>query len=135
MMGLRILGFAAGLRLTRLSLRTAGFRRTITLLDRLPAPRRPQPVDRDDATRWAEAIRRVSGRPYGGTCLDRSVLLWLLTRRRGLPTRLRIGVTYDGVDIDGHAWVELDGRVLNDNPDIADRFAVFDDDPTGLVFS
>jgi hypothetical protein len=130
----RALAWATGLRLTRLSLRTAGFRRTITLLGRVPASRRSEAADPDDAVRWAEAIRRVSGRPYGGTCLDRSVLLWFLARRHGLPARIRVGVADDGGDVVGHAWIEIDGRVVNDDPSVAERFAVFEDDPAGLVF-
>ena len=42
---------------------------------------------------------------------------------------------FDDNNLDGHAWVELDGRVVNDEPNIADHFTVFDEDPTGIVFS
>ena len=135
MTALRTLGFAAGLRLTRLSLRTVGFRRTVALLNGLPSLPQLGPASGGDAARWADTINRVSGRPYGGTCLDRSVFLWFLMRRRNIDGRLRIGVAYDGKRLDGHAWVELDDRVVNDDPDVAEHFTVFDKDPTGLVFS
>jgi hypothetical protein len=135
MTALRTLGFAAGLRLTRLSLRTIGFRRTVTLLGRLPSLPHRGPKGGGDAARWADMIHRVNGRPYGGTCLDRSVFLWFLMRRNSIEGRLRIGVAYVNSRLDGHAWVELDGHVVNDDPDVADRFTVFDEDPTGLVFS
>jgi len=128
-------GFAVGARLTRLSLRIAGFRRTIALLDHLPKPQKSIPATTDDAARWAEMIRRVGGRPYGATCLDRSVFLWFLMRQRGLDGRIRIGIAFDDDRLDGHAWVELDGVVVNDDPNVADHFAVFDEDPTGIVFS
>ncbi len=130
----RDLSFAIGLRLTRLTIRLAGFRRTVVLARRVPTSRRTAPP-LDSATAWAEAIERVGGRPYGGTCLDRSVFLWWLMRVRGLDGFLRIGVLMGDDRIEAHAWVELDGVVVNDEPDIADRFEVFDDDPTGLVFS
>ncbi len=84
--------------------------------------------------RWAETIDRVSGRPFGGTCLDRSVFLWFVMRMHCLDGDVRIGITLDGSKIEGHAWVEIDGLVINDSPDIADSFAVFDDDPVALVF-
>ncbi len=132
---LRTAGFAVGVRLTRLSLRLLGFRRTITVLRRLPAPRGDQVFETDDAARWATGIRSVGGRPYGATCLDRSVFLWFLMHQRGFDARIRIGVAFDDERLDGHAWVELDGRVVNDDPNIADRFSVFDEDPTGIVFS
>jgi hypothetical protein len=135
MTALRTLGFAAGLRLTRLSLRAIGFRRTVALMDGVPSLPQRRPAHGGDAVRWADTINRVSGRPYGGTCLDRSVFLWFLMRRRSIDGRLRIGVAYDKSRLDGHAWIELDGSVINDDPDVADRFTVFDEDPTGLVFS
>ena len=135
MMALRTLGFAAGLRLTRLSLRTVGFRRTVALLNSLPSLPQRGPASSGDPVQWAHTINRVSRRPYGGTCLDRSVFLWFLMRRRNIDGRLRIGVAYDSNRLDGHAWVEFDGRVVNDDPDVADHFTVFDEDPAGLVFS
>jgi len=135
MSALRTLGFATGLRLTRLSLRTIGFRRTIALLGGLPALPQHRAAEAGHAALWADAIRRVGGRPYGGTCLDRSVFLWFLMRRHSIDGRLRIGVAYHNSRLDGHAWIELDGGVVNDDPDVADRFAVFEEDPTRLVFS
>ena len=128
-------GFAIGVRLTRLSLRLAGFRRTITLLACLPKPPKARTATTDNVAQWTNTIRRVGGRPYGATCLDRSVFLWFLMHQRGLDGRIRIGVAFDKDRLDGHAWVELDGRVVNDDPNIAKDFAVFDEDPTGIVFS
>ena len=127
-------GLAVGLRTTRFTLRRFGFRRTVSILSRLPAPMNRCPVDPVTPIGWAEHIRGVSGRPYGGTCLDRSVLLWFLMRQRGLDGRLRIGVTRDDEELVGHAWVELNTRVVNDEPDVAEHYAVFDEDPTGIVF-
>jgi len=128
-------GFALGVRLTRLSLRLVGFRRTVGLLRRLPTPMRGRAASPGDAVRWAHTIGRVAGYPYGATCLDRSVFLWFLMLQRDLDGRIRIGVAFDDDRLDGHAWIELDGRVVNDEPTIADDFAVFDQDPTGIVFS
>lgn len=133
--GIRRSGFAIGVRLVRLSLRALGFARTVTVLRRLPQPFSHEPTNASAPTRWAGDISTVSRRPYGATCLDRSVFLWFVMRQRGLDGQIRIGVTLDGDILDGHAWVELDGSVVNDDPDIADRFEVFDDDPVGIVFS
>ena len=62
------------------------------------------------------------------------MFLWFLMRQRGLDGRVRIGVAFDDDRLDGHAWVELNGGVVNDNEDVADRFSTFDEDPTGIVF-
>ena len=63
--------------------------------------------------------------------------LWFTLRQHGLDGDIRIGVVANdgGSGIDGHAWVEYRGTVLNDEPDIGSRFAVFDDDPIDLVFA
>ena len=122
---------AFGVRETRFLLRTIGFARTIGLMRVFPAllhkTQTPDP-------RWAAEIAHVSGGPYHGTCLDRSVFLWLVLHQHGIEGNLRIGVARSGDGIDGHAWVEVDGSVLNDDPGVAERFAVFDEDPVGMVF-
>lgn len=128
-------GFAVGVRLVRLSLRMLGFARTVTLLDRLPTPLSNTPADATGPKRWADEIGGVGRRPYGATCLDRSVFLWFVMRQRGIDGRIRIGVSFDDDRLDGHAWVEIDGDVVNDDQDVADRFAVFDGDPIGIAFS
>jgi hypothetical protein len=59
-------------------------------------------------------------------CLPRSVVLWALLRRRGLDGQLRIGVGLDDTDSRSfHAWVEHCGHVLNDTPDVAQRYMPF----------
>ena len=130
---LRLAVMWVGVRKTRFLLRTIGFASTIRLMRAMPSfyPSREGPDPR-----WVLEIRRVSGSPYHGTCLDRSLLLWFVLLQHGLDGDLRIGVarSEDGSGIDAHAWVEFDGLVLNDAPDVATRFAVFDEDPTGLVF-
>lgn len=119
-------------RLIRFLIRRAGFAGAIRFLSAVPpvgsASVAPDP-------RWAGEIAQASAGRYGGTCLDRSVALWLLLRQHRLDGDLRIGVARNGATIDGHAWVEYRGMVLNDTIDVADRFAVFDDDPTTLVFT
>ena len=130
----RSFAFWVGVRATRLSLRTLGFAKTVAALGVVPRFRGRRSVAAGNAHQWADMIDRVSGRPYGGTCLDRSVFLWFVMRLHGLDGFVRIGITLDGGAIDGHAWVEIDGRVINDEADVADSFAVFDEDPVGIVF-
>ncbi|MCL1693356.1 MAG: lasso peptide biosynthesis B2 protein [Actinomycetia bacterium] len=128
-------GFALGVRLTRLALRTIGFSRTVRLVGSLPTPFTDRTATIAAVQRWADDIELVGGRPYGASCLDRSVFLWFVMHQRNLDAYIRIGVTFDHGRLDGHAWVELDGTVVNDDPDVADRFAVFEGDPIGIVFS
>jgi len=130
----RAVSFAGAVRLTRLSIRSLGFSRTVGLLDRLPRPFAATTADEASAARWANEIEGVSGRPYGGTCLDRAVLLWFLMRQRGLAGIIRIGVAFDDDRLDGHAWVEVNGTVVNDHQEVASRFIPFDEDPVELSF-
>jgi hypothetical protein len=69
------------------------------------------------------AARRVPGRV---SCLHKSLTLWWLLRRRGVGAELRVGVRKPGSRLEAHAWVERDGMVLNDDPDVRQRFSSFD---------
>lgn len=73
------------------------------------------------AQRMTEAASR-----YGmvrGNCLSKSIVLWRLLRRACVPASVRIGGCKENRQFAAHAWVELDGRVVND-PDTTRRFFV-----------
>ncbi|MEZ4516170.1 MAG: lasso peptide biosynthesis B2 protein [Chloroflexota bacterium] len=63
---------------------------------------------------------------YKATCLPQSLVLWHFLRQAGYPADLRIGVNKQDGGLIGHAWVELDGQVINDIPDVRDRYAQVD---------
>jgi len=65
--------------------------------------------------------------PFRPRCLPRSLALARLLARRGVSTDVRIGVRTEGGRLDAHAWVELDGRALNDSPTVHERFAALGD--------
>jgi hypothetical protein len=70
--------------------------------------------------RWIDS---AAGRHILPTrCLHRSLLLHRWLRRAQLPGDLRIGVRLEGGALSAHAWVERDGRVLNDSPDHVAEF-------------
>jgi hypothetical protein len=131
---LTLLGLAIATRLTRFSIRTLGFSRTVRLMGRLPRVAKPAQPDAVLGP-LASDIASVSGSPYGASCLDRSVLLWFLMRQKRLDGEIRIGVVFTDDQLEGHAWVEYKGAVVNDDPDVATRFTVFDEDPVGIVFT
>ena len=74
------------------------------------------------------ALINVAGAhlPVSSTCLTRSLLLTWLLGRRGVHGELRIGVRMIEGGIESHAWVEHEGRPVNDTPGVLERFAVFD---------
>jgi hypothetical protein len=124
--------------LTALALRWLGLRRWQTLLARwVPADgpaaeshRREGEAPAEPALA-AQALARLveaAGR-YGlcrGTCLQRSLVLWWLLRRRGLDGELRIGVRRVGGRLAAHAWVECGGLALDAPADAREPFVPFD---------
>lgn len=57
-------------------------------------------------------------------CLQRSAATALLLRRLGHEAQLVIGVQL--LPFYSHAWVELDGRVVNDKPYVREKFEVLE---------
>ncbi|MEX1135091.1 MAG: lasso peptide biosynthesis B2 protein [Acidimicrobiia bacterium] len=84
-----------------------------------------QPLE-DSPVRLTELVSKVAKRlPWKANCLERSLTLAWLLRRRGHAPSLRIGVRRATGELLFHAWIELDGLVLNDAPDVADNFTPF----------
>ncbi len=112
------------------AIRIFGLRRVCRFFSRHPVIGEGTGVP--DAQRAREAGRlvnaaafRIPGRP---NCLTRSVALWWILRRRGIESALRIGVRTAAGHLEAHAWVELGGLVLNDDPDVGERFSPFEGD-------
>jgi hypothetical protein len=62
---------------------------------------------------WKEAL-----------CLQRSAATACLLKRYGVPAQMVIGAQQ--VPFKAHAWVEVDGRVVNDKPYTPEMYAVLD---------
>ncbi|MGB5816188.1 MAG: lasso peptide biosynthesis B2 protein [Thermoanaerobaculia bacterium] len=62
--------------------------------------------------------------PYRGSCLSQSLALLYLLQREGIDADLRLGVRKEA-SLEAHAWVEYEGRPLNDTPDVATRYAPY----------
>jgi hypothetical protein len=59
--------------------------------------------------------------PRRAECLQRSAVLTCLLRRYGLPAQMVIGT--QKLPFRAHAWVELNGRVVNDKQDMPQLYA------------
>lgn len=86
---------------------------------RHPAAESPSP----ERLAWlvARAARNV---PWPATCLRRSLVLWALLTRAGVPAELRLGFRRQAGAFEAHAWVERNGIPLNDRRDIHAHYAV-----------
>jgi hypothetical protein len=62
---------------------------------------------------WKEAL-----------CLQRSAATACLLKRYGIPAQMVIGAQQ--MPFKAHAWVEVDGRVVNDKPYVPEIYAVLD---------
>lgn len=116
-----VLEAAGGLLATRLGLRLVGFRRWERVLAVFApsANTTALALDGSDqesalviARMEAAAARNVLFRP---NCLEQSLVLWWLLRRRGVAADLRIGARVDSDRFEAHAWVEFGSQVLNDS--------------------
>jgi Transglutaminase-like superfamily len=57
-------------------------------------------------------------------CLQRSAATACLLKKSGVPAQLVIGV--QRTPFKAHAWVEVDGRVVNDKPYMQEIYVVLD---------
>jgi Transglutaminase-like superfamily len=122
-----VLGLAA----TSMGLRIAGFQRWKTMTARLTR-NKMRTTETVASVETASQIARIElavarRLPFSTNCLEQSlVLLWLL-RRRGIPAELRIGARKQSNRFEAHAWVEFKGAVLNDAGDEHLHFVPFED--------
>lgn len=121
----QVLGILVLLTLVAGALRWAGYRRTRTILARTAGWLATAPTsDPDGAARVADRLTRTNRElsPRQASCLVESLALWWELRRRGLDADLCLGVRNLLGHLEAHAWVEHDGVVLNDSPDVATVF-------------
>jgi hypothetical protein len=123
---------------TALSVRVFGIKPTLAWLNSGASAKR-QPAANVEQAR-AQAIctvhlvqKAIRHGPYAGNCLSQSLTLWRLLRHQGIMGDLRIGVQKSDAELAGaldgfraHAWVEYKGVVLNDRPDVGQRYAAFE---------
>ena len=118
------------------SLRIRGFRATQEFLLRfLPLDRQASRdgdmacVQRDqDGTQLIARMVNAAVRHAwsAATCLEKSLALWWLLRRRRIPCELRIGARKTGGKFEAHAWVERGGVALNEPQQEHRHYATFD---------
>lgn len=109
---------ASGLLMTRAALLVAGFRRWKETVEWLTPVTVGEGAPERLEIEFARAVeRRVSAAarhlPLATNCLDQSMTLWWMLRRRGVAGKLRIGARKGTARFEAHAWVELGDAVLD----------------------
>ncbi len=102
-----------------LLLKLAGYQRARRLGERLT---RARPVPADASARIDSTVRMVdlatTRLPIRSACLSQSLALWYLLLAQGVRTEVCFGVRAGGAPLDAHAWVEHDGRPINETEEI-----------------
>lgn len=65
---------------------------------------------------WTGVMLATRVGPADVVCLPRSLTLWTLLRRRGVPADLVIGVDPGKPGIGAHAWVNIAGVAVGEEP-------------------
>jgi Transglutaminase-like superfamily len=108
-----------------------GFVRTKTWLQRQFLEQDLPPIATQNEKRAASAARMVRAAGRVGvsraTCLEESLALWWLLGKKGIAADLRIGVRKTQEKFEAHAWVEYEGKALNEPETQHQHFAAFSD--------
>jgi hypothetical protein len=106
---------------TRAYLKARGFGRSVARARRLAARGSGPGLTPAEVERTAYHVA-VAGAFFPGraVCLEQSLALYVLLRRRGVPAELRLGV--QPRPFYAHAWVELHGEPVNEDREVVAKF-------------
>lgn len=62
--------------------------------------------------------------PKQALCLQRSFVTTYLLRKRGVTAQMVLGA--QKLPFKAHAWVEVDGRAINERPNVQETYAVWE---------
>lgn len=100
------------------SLKKRGYAATRRRLQARPAPDFGSRISHGSLVKADKAIRSL---PWNVKCLERSLAIWWLAGE-GSVIRLGVAPSSQGEGHRFHAWVERQGRVLNDSPEVASEY-------------
>lgn len=106
----------------RTHLKLLGFGRSVARARRLgDVPLAPSRAPDEAVERAAYHVALAAAFfPGRAICLEQSLTLYVLLRRRGTPAELKLGV--QPFPFAAHAWVELDGQPVNEDPEAVAKF-------------
>lgn len=122
---IRAMDAALGLIAIKLLLLTIGFARTLRFL-KWRIRRRVTTVEPDRTTLDASARAVVAAAiliPGRIECLEQSLALWYLLRRRGVGAELTFGMRQ--YPFGAHAWVTYQGEPLNEDREALRHYVAF----------
>lgn len=113
-----------GLMVAEIIMKVGGFRRLHETVKRWPVGR-----NRTDDPELIKALCAAVDRagryyPKHALCLQRSAVGTCLLRAEGVAAQMVIGCRK--IPFKGHAWIEVNGHVVNDNPKVQAFYKVLD---------
>ena len=106
---------AMAIALTRTGLWIAGYNACIALAARFSGNKANSRFHKHPAERVATMLNATARHlPFHPTCLEQSIALWWMLRRRSYEAQLRLGGRLEEDQFEAHAWIERGGIVLND---------------------
>jgi hypothetical protein len=79
-------------------------------------------VGLNETVRLVDSVLALRFTVWRPNCLTRSLVLARILRRSGHPVRVVIGIENGGQCLQGHSWLELDGRPFAEDGDPNDQF-------------
>ena len=107
----------------------SGYRRLVRFIqEKISVRPSKEPLTQDEKIQRASATALIVSIAaayglYRASCLRRSLVLLILLRRQGISAQLCFGARRNTQALEAHAWVEVDGVVVNDRLDISQQFA------------
>lgn len=131
-----VLEAATGLIATWVGLRLTGFPRWKRMLQWV-APCKTAATSENNSQSTVADVLRMAGAAarnlfFSTNCLEQSLVLWWLLRRRGIAADLRIGARKDDQRFEAHAWVEFRGMALNSGGEDHLHFTPFEEQGTWM---
>lgn len=105
------------------ALRRWGYRRTLDLLRRTSPAVPPHRTDRARARQLARLVEQAAVRQgWDNLCLRRVLVAWWCLRWLRVHADIRLGMSRSSDGSRGHAWLEVEGRPVNEQADVRDRY-------------
>jgi hypothetical protein len=120
---LDILRALIGLAAVDIIVKIRGFPSLHRLVQRWPVTDKTNPSRSPDQI--CQAVEKACTYYFKSSlCLQRSAITTCLLRRHGINAEMVIGCKI--MPYHGHAWVEVEGKVVNDRPSVQQAYSVLD---------
>lgn len=85
----------------------------------------PLPFEQIEQIKKIIKLSEIAGRFHirKMNCLRRCISQEKMLEKRGFKTRMHIGVRFEEEKLKAHAWLTLQGKVINDSDDVSTRYS------------